>query len=287
MRTITLIPARSRPVGDLTVLRTLPSRQRRLVGPFIFWDHMGPVTLEPGRDADVRPHPHINLATVTYLFAGELVHRDSLGSEQPIRPGDVNWMTAARGIVHSERMTPAQRKAGATLHGLQVWVALPVEQEESEPSFQHVAGASLPVVSRPAATVRVVAGTAFGATSPVRVTSPMFYVEAMLEAGAALELPDGYSERATYVVEGTVQCNGQRVDRATMAVADATEPVTLRALEPSRVMLLGGEPVGERYIWWNFVSSSQERIERAKREWKDGAFAKIPGDDQEFVPLPE
>ncbi len=267
--------------------RTLPSMQRRLVGPFIFWDHMGPVTLEPGHGMDVRPHPHINLATVTYLFEGQIVHKDSLGSDQEIRPGDVNWMSAGRGIVHSERTGAELRKAGPAVHGLQSWVALPSDLEESEPSFQHVEGKSLPEVGRPGARLRVIAGRAFGETSPVRVMSPLFYVDARLDAGAELALPEEHAERAAYVVEGAVQCGGQRVEAGTMAVAGDGAYATIRALEGSRVMLLGGAPLGKRYIWWNFVSSSEERIERAKREWKGGAFPKVPGDDVEFVPLPE
>jgi redox-sensitive bicupin YhaK (pirin superfamily) len=290
MAAFTLIPARPRDLGGFSVRRALPSMQRRLVGPFIFWDHLGPVRLEPGHGMDVRPHPHINLATVTYLFEGEIVHKDSLGSDQSIRPGDVNWMTAGRGIVHSERTGAELRKSGPAMHGIQSWVALPAELEESEPTFEHVAGASLPEIGRPGARLRVIAGKAFGETSPVRTLSPMFYVEARLDAGAELSLPDEYDERAVYVVDGTVECNGQRVEAATMAVAEAGDRVTVRALGAARVMLLGGAAVGKRYIWWNFVSSSEERIERAKREWREreeSAFPKVPGDDVEFIPLPE
>ena len=287
MPSFTLLPGRVRDIGGFTVRRTLPSMQHRLVGPFIFWDHMGPVKLEPGHGMDVRPHPHINLATVTYLFEGEIVHKDSLGSDQAIRPGDVNWMTAGRGIVHSERTGAELRKSGSVVHGLQSWVALPAEQEEVDPAFQHVAGKSLPEVGRPGVRLRVIAGAAFGVASPVVVTSPMFYVEARLDAGAEVALPDEHAERAAYVVEGAIECDGQRVEPSTMAVAEAGDGRTIRALEPSRVMLLGGAPMGKRYIWWNFVSSSEERIERAKREWKEGAFPRVPGDDVEFIPLPE
>jgi redox-sensitive bicupin YhaK (pirin superfamily) len=248
---------------------------------------MGPTRLEPGHGIDVRPHPHINLATVTYLFEGEIVHRDSLGSDQSIRPGDVNWMTAGRGIVHSERTGAELRKAGAAVHGIQSWVALPTELEESKPAFEHVAGASLPEIGRPGARVRVIAGKAFEETSPVRILSPMFYVEARLAAGAELSLPDEYDERAVYVVEGTIECNGQPVEAGTMAVAETGAHVTMRALGDAHVMLLGGAAVGKRYIWWNFVSSSEERIERAKREWKERLFPKVPGDDIELIPLPE
>jgi redox-sensitive bicupin YhaK (pirin superfamily) len=269
------------------VRRTLPSTQHRMVGPFIFWDHMGPVRLERGLGMDVRPHPHINLATVTYLFDGEIVHRDSLGSDQAIRPGDVNWMTAGRGIVHSERTSAELRKAGPTMHGIQTWVALPTELEETEPAFQHIAGKWLPEVGLPGIRLRVIAGTAFGATSPVKILSPMFYLEARLDAGVELALPDEHAERAAYVVEGAVECDGGQVEPATMAVAEEGAHVTIRALRDSHVMMLGGAPVGARHIWWNFVSSSQERIEQAKRKWKEGGFPKVPGDDVEFVPLPE
>jgi redox-sensitive bicupin YhaK (pirin superfamily) len=287
MPVFTLIPPRIRDIGGTQVRRTLPSMQRRLVGPFIFWDHMGPLRLPPGDGMDVKPHPHIGLATVTYLFEGEIVHKDSLGSDQAIRAGDVNWMTAARGIVHSERTGAALRKSGSAAHGIQSWVALPTELEEMPPTFEHVEGKELPTVGLPGARLRVIAGSAFGATAPVRVSSPTFYVEAKLDAGAEIALPDEHAERAAYLVEGAIECDGQRLQEATMAVAESGVRATVRALQPSRVMLLGGAPVGKRHIWWNFVSSSEERIERAKREWKGGAFPKVPGDEVEFVPLPE
>jgi redox-sensitive bicupin YhaK (pirin superfamily) len=236
---------------------------------------------------DVRPHPHINLATVTYLFEGEIVHRDSLGSDQAIQPGDVNWMTAGSGVVHSERTAVALRKAGPAMHGIQSWVALPAELEETEPGFQHVAGKLLPEVGLAGTRLRVIAGTAFGETSPVKLLSPMFYVDAQLDAGSELTLPDEYAERAAYVVEGAIECDGRQVEAATMAVAEGGARATIRALRQSRVMLLGGAPLGPRHIWWNFVSSTQERIEQAKRKWKEGGFPKVPGDEVEFIPLPE
>jgi len=290
MASFSFIPGRVRDLGGLTVNRTLPSMSRRLVGPFVFWDHIGPATLEAGHGMDIRPHPHINLATVTYLFAGEIVHKDSLGSDQAIRAGDLNWMTAGRGIVHSERTGDALRKSGSAVHGIQSWVALPTELEETEPSFQHVAGRSLPELGQPGVRMRVIAGSAYGSMSPVQVLSPLFYVEARLDAGAELALPDEYAERAAYVVEGTIDCSGERTVVNTMAVAEEGTRATIRALEPSRVMLLGGAPLGQRYLWWNFVSSSKERLERAKREWKERVetvFPKVPGDDVEFIPLPE
>jgi redox-sensitive bicupin YhaK (pirin superfamily) len=283
----TLIPTRVRDLGGFRVRRALPAAERRLVGPFIFWDHMGPVRFGPGQGVDVRPHPHINLATVTYLFEGEIVHKDSLGSDQTIRPGDVNWMTAGRGIVHSERTGSELRRVGSNLHGIQSWVALPTELEEAEPDFHHVEGESLPEIRRPGALMRVLAGTAFGARAPVKVTSPLFYVEARLDAKVELALPEEYAERAAYVVEGAIDCGGQTVEAATMAVARSGTGARIRALQASRVMLLGGTPLGNRHIWWNFVSSSEKRIEQAKREWKQGAFPKIPGDEVDFIPLPE
>jgi redox-sensitive bicupin YhaK (pirin superfamily) len=286
MASFTLLAGRPRDLGGFSVNRVLPSMTHRLVGPFVFWDHMGPATLEPGHGMDVRPHPHINLATVTYLFDGEIVHKDSLGSDQAIRPGDLNWMTAGRGIVHSERTGDALRKSGSTVNGIQSWVALPTELEESEPSFQHVGGKELPELGLPGARLRVIAGAAFGETSPVRVLSPLFYVEAELDAGAELALPSEYVERAAYVVDGEIDCDGAQAGPNTMAVAATGAPATVRALTSSRIMLLGGAPLGNRYIWWNFVSSSKERIERAKQEWRGGAFPKVPGDEVEFIPLP-
>ncbi len=261
--------------------------RHRLVGPFIFWDHMGPIRLDPGQGLDVRPHPHIGLATVTYLFEGEIVHKDSLGSDQAIRPGDVNWMTAGRGIVHSERSSGEARKGGGLVHGLQSWVALPTESEEMEPAFQHVGAESLPELRLPGARLRVIAGTAFGEISPVEVLSPLFYVETRMDRGAELALPEEHGERAAYIVKGSIDCDGQIAEAGTMAVVEGRGHATIRAREDSCVILLGGAPlVGERHIWWNFVSSTEERIERAKREWKAGAFPNVPGDETELVPLP-
>jgi len=283
------IEARTRDLGDgVTVRRLLPSAARRMVGPFIFVDHIGPLQQAPGRGLDVRPHPHLNLATVTFLFDGEILHRDSLGSEQLIRPGAVNWMTAGRGIVHSERSPAAERKAGAHLHGMQLWVALPTADEQVEPSFQHLAAETLPQLDRPGAQLRVLAGTAYGVASPARVLSPLFYVEARLERGARLPLPDEHRRRAAYVVEGAVSVDGKPHRDGAMLVFREGSGAELHALEPSRVMLLGGAPLdGERHIWWNFVSSSLERIERAKEDWRARRFPSVPGDETEFIPLPE
>jgi redox-sensitive bicupin YhaK (pirin superfamily) len=282
------VEARTRDLGDgFTVRRLLPSAARRMVGPFIFLDHMGPVHLAPGHGLDVRPHPHINLATVTYLFDGEILHRDSLGSEQPIRPGAVNWMTAGRGIVHSERSPPVARKTGARVHGLQLWVALPKTAEEVEPTFRHHGVGDIPAVEWRGARLRVVAGSAYGVTSPVKVLSPLFYVDAQLERAAELRLPDAFTGRAAYVVEGSIACDGQVHGVSTMLIFRAGAAASVTALEPTRVMLLGGAPLdGERYIEWNFVSSSEARIERAKDDWRSGRFPRVPGDEVEFIPLP-
>ena len=286
-----VIRARRRDLGDgFVVRRVLPSPQLRMVGPFAFVDHMGPVELEPGHGLDVRPHPHIGLSTVTFLFDGELVHRDSLGVEQAIRPGDVNWMTAGRGIVHSERSSAAQRKSGARVHGMQLWVALPSAVEETEPSFQHHAAATIPSLEWPGVRLRVLAGAAYGAESPVAVQSPLFYVEAQLEAGATLALPDA-AERAAYVVSGALSVGGTPQatgDMVVFADGEAAGEAQLRAHTPSRVMLLGGAPLdGPRHIWWNFVSSSEARIQAAARAWRAREFPVVPGDDQDFIPLPD
>lgn len=284
----TVIDARPRDLGGFTVGRVLPAPARKLIGPFIFFDHMGPAAFPPGRGIDVRPHPHIGLATVTYLFEGEIVHRDSLGSHQPIRPGDVNWMTAGRGIAHSERTGSELRQSGSRLDGLQLWVALPLRHEETDPEFHHHPARDLPAAGVGRARIRVLAGSAFGQTSPVHTFSPLFYVDAAMPAGGELPLPDEYEERAAYVVSGTVACGNERADRGRMLVFTPGVKATLRALSDARVALVGGAPIdGERYIFWNFVSSSQARIEQAKRDWREGRFPKVPGDEREFIPVPE
>jgi redox-sensitive bicupin YhaK (pirin superfamily) len=283
-----VLRARPRDLGGFAVRRALPSGQRRLVGPFIFWDHMGPASFEPGHGVDVRPHPHIGLATVTYLFDGEIVHKDTLGSDQAIRPGAVNWMTAGRGIAHSERTSPEVRRPGAPVHGIQSWVALPLEHEEADPSFTHHPAHTIPESSRDGVRLRVLAGTAYGLASPAQVLSPMFYVEAVVPPGARLVLPDEHEDRAAYVVEGAIDCNGSAVAEGEMAVARSGVEIVVQARQASRVMLLGGARLeGQRHIWWNFVSSSEGRIEQAKRDWSERRFPKIPGDEVEFIPLPE
>ncbi len=284
---LTIIP-RSKDLGGFFVRRILPYAKRRMVGPFVFLDHMGPAEFPAGQGIDVRPHPHIGLATVTYLFEGEILHRDTLGSVQAIRPGDVNWMTAGRGIAHSERTGGSERNKPHRLHGLQSWVALPKAQEECAPEFFHHPAATLPMVEREGMRLHVIAGDAYGVQSPVKLYSPLFYVAATLQPGARLALPEGYTERAAYLVEGEVSVDGSALAPQSMAVFHPKEEAVLVATSAARVMLLGGEPFPEpRFIDWNFVSSSQARLEQARADWKEGRFPKIPGDAVEFIPLPE
>ncbi len=281
-----VVESRKRDLGGFEVRRVLPWGGGRMVGPFIFLDQLGPVAFAPGHGIDVRPHPHIGLATVTYLFEGELVHRDSLGVVQTIRPGDVNLMTAGRGIVHSERTGPEMRASGQRMHGLQSWVALPREYEEAEPAFDHTSAAKLLEQDGDGVKLRVIAGRAFGLASPVRVFSETFYVDVAMSAGAALDIPDEYAERAAYVLLGTVTAEGQDFGTGTLLIFSAGSRAQLVAKAASRVALLGGAPLGERHIWWNFVSSSNTRIEQARRQWADGAFPPVPG-ETESIPLPE
>ena len=283
-----VIPPRGRDLGGFQVSRLLPyGRRRRMVGPYIFFDRMGPKDLPPGlsREADVRPHPHIGLSTITYLYQGELMHRDSVGSEQPVRPGAVNWMTAGRGITHSERFDRLRREGGP-FDGIQAWVALPDEREEMDPGFWHYPGDTLPVFDDGGVCGRVIAGSLAGINSPVAVDSPQFYVHWQLRAGARVDLPAEYSERAVYVASGRVEVAGQPVDAGAMVVLAAGRPVTVAALDEAVVMALGGEPVGPRHIDWNFVSSSKERIEQARADWAAGRMKLPDMDNQEFIPLP-
>ncbi|HEV7893222.1 MAG TPA: pirin family protein [Pyrinomonadaceae bacterium] len=288
----TVVVTRVRDLVDgFKVRRVLPSARRRMVGPFIFLDQMGPEILSAGRGLDVAPHPHIGLATVTYLFNGELLHRDSLGTVQPIRPGEVNWMTAGRGIAHSERTPLEMRAADSDLFGIQSWVALPLRHEEIDPAFAHHDASELPVVEGEGKRVRLIAGSLYGARSPVETLSEMFYADAELERGARLHVPSEQEERAAYVVEGAVALSGDggTFEAGQLMVFKPGAEVTLEAHASStaRVMLLGGEPLdGRRHIWWNFVSSSSERIEQAKEDWKAGRFAPVP-EETEFIPLPE
>jgi redox-sensitive bicupin YhaK (pirin superfamily) len=279
----TEIVARARDLGGFVVGRVLPAIGRRMVGPFTFLDHMGPASVE---ELAVRPHPHINLATVTYLFEGEIEHRDTLGSHQTIAPGAINWMSAGKGIAHSERI--AKGGAPKPVHGLQLWVALPKSLEETDPFFEHTPASALPANVERGATTRVLCGEAFGAASPVRTASPLFYVDVVLEPGAKIALPNDYSERAAYVVEGAVTTGASRFEARHMAVFNKDASPTLVADGPTRLVLLGGEPLdGPRYIWWNFVSSSKERIEAMAEKWRSGTWAKIPGDGVEFTPAPD
>ena len=283
-----VIEPRKRDVEGLPVRRILPVAKKRMVGPFAFFDHMGPVDFAPGRGIDIRPHPHINLATVTYLFEGEIVHRDSVGSHQAIRPGEINWMTAGSGIAHSERTGPALRASGSRLHGIQLWVSLPKEHEETAPSFDHYARELLPCVDHGDARITVLAGSAFGLHSPVRAYSDLFYADAEIDDGAVFEVPSEHEERAAYVLEGTVTSGDRRFEGPVMLVFESGEEARLRATSDARLLLLGGAPLdGPRHIWWNFVSSSRERIDRAKHDWKEGRFAKVVGDEEELVPLPQ
>jgi redox-sensitive bicupin YhaK (pirin superfamily) len=282
-----VIEQRRRDLGGFEVGRVLPFAERRMIGPFIFFDHMGPEDFAPGipRSVDIRPHPHIGLSTLTYLFEGEIVHRDSVGSEQPIRPGEVNWMTAGRGITHSERFERA-RAEGGRVHGVQAWVALPREAEEAEPGFSHHEASELPTYEAQGLWARLIAGAAFGARANVKTFSPMFYVHWRLAAGVKAQLGAEYSERAAYVAVGSVEVDHQRFAAGRMLVFAAGKPIVLTAIEPSIVMLLGGEPVGERFIEWNFVSSSRERIEQAKEDWRQGRMRLPQLDDREWIPLP-
>jgi hypothetical protein len=280
-----VIEPRERDLGEFSVRRVLPSRDRRMVGPFIFFDHMGPAEFPPGKGIAVRPHPHIGLATVTYLFDGEIIHRDSLGYVQPIHTGAVNLMTAGRGIVHSERAGD-DLDTVSTLHGIQSWMALPAEQEECEPAFVHYPAARLPQLSIGDAAVRIIIGEAYGHASPVRAHSPMLYLECRLPAGSTLALPDSFAELAAYIVSGDVGIDEHRYSGGVMAVACPGRQVVLEAHADSHVMVIGGASVGERHIWWNFVSSTKQRIEQAKADWQRGRFEQVPG-ETEFIPLPD
>ena len=290
-----IISPRRRDLGGFEVGRVLPFAQRRSVGPFVFFDHMGPADFAPGHGIDVRPHPHIGLATVTYLFEGTFMHRDSLGSVQPIRPGDMNWMIAGSGITHSERTAPDTRAAGGPLHGIQSWVALPKSAEQNAPFFKHHPAATLPVVDLPGARLRVIAGSAFGVASPVEVQSPTLYVDADLEAGASITLTAEHQERALYVAEGAIRIDGADLPALQMAVLTEGVVVTISATAKTRLMILGGAPLdGPRLMWWNFVASDESLMDRAKTNWAKGdannfggQFTLPPGDDKEFIPLPQ
>ena len=283
-----VIVPRARDLGGFEVRRALPSARKQMVGPFIFFDQMGPALMQPGQGIDVRPHPHIGLATVTWLFDGSIYHRDSLGSSQPISPGELNWMTAGRGIVHSERTAPPELARERKVFGIQSWVALPKQFEETAPAFDHVEAHKLPVVDERGISARIIAGSLYGATSPVKTHSDLFYADVQMAAGSALPLPVEHEERGVYVAEGEIEVAGQSFTEGRLLVFRPGDHITLRAKSNARVMLLGGEPMdGPRYIWWNFVSSSKDRIEAAKDDWKQARFAIVPGDEKDFIPLPE
>lgn len=285
-----IIEARKAAIAPgMAVRRILPFRLRRMVGPFIFMDHAGPVEVVPeaASSMDVLPHPHIGLSTVSYLFGGNVTHRDSLGVEQVIRPGEVNWMTAGRGIAHSERFEDPAALAGGELEMIQTWVALPEQDEEAAPSFENYKQEQLPVFSDKGVWMRLIAGKAFGVKNKVKILSPMFYLHVVLDAGAPFTLPDGYSERAVYVAKGNLEVAGRFYTAGQMIVFSKNEEPVLRAREKSTLLLLGGEPLGPRFIWWNFVSSRRDRIEQAKADWKEGRIELPPTDNQEYIPLPD
>lgn len=287
-----IVKARDRDIGNLTVRRILPYATRRMVGPFIFFDHMGPAEFTPGMGLDVRPHPHINLSTVTYLFEGKIQHRDSMGSNQMIEPGDINWMTAGYGIVHSERTPQKERQDGSKINGIQLWVALPQDHEEMAPGFSHHPKDTIPQFETEGAHIRLLLGKAFGYQSPVPVLSDLFYAEVRIRKGNRFNWPVQNDELALYVVEGEITLEGLKVKSTEMAIAKDGEGVSLVADSDVLIMVIGGKPVGERFIYWNFVSSSKERLEEAKRLWAQGPhsdnsrFSPISDDNNEFIPLP-
>ncbi|MBN7797656.1 pirin family protein [Parahaliea mediterranea] len=280
-----IIKPREKDLGGFTVRRVLPVVGRKMVGPWIFFDHMGPVDFPPGQGINVRPHPHVNLATVTYLFEGEILHRDSLGSLQPIRPGDINLMIAGRGIVHSERERPEVTRAAHRLHGLQLWLALPEDDEEVAPAFYHYPSREIPAVEVGGVPLRVMMGTAYGVTSPVKTYASTLYVEAHLQAGQSLQLPDA-QERAVYVASGALNARDTAIPEHAMAVFTDRQGIVVEATREARIAVIGGEQVSERFIEWNFVSSRKERIEQAKADWIAQRFPKVAGDEEEFIPCP-
>lgn len=283
-----VIDPRARDLGDFEVRRVLPFAKRREVGPFVFFDHMGPVVFGAGKGINVRPHPHIGLATVTYLFDGAILHRDSLGTELSIEPGAVNWMVAGRGIVHSERTSEHDLARDVSMEGIQAWIGLPMADEETDPSFAHHAADDLPMFARGDVQYRIIAGTAFGQEAPVRVFSPIFYLHGEAPSGAAIDLPDNHEERAIYVVSGEITVDGDTIDAGKMVVFASGATPAIAATTDTRFMQLGGAPLdGKRAIWWNFVSSDADRMEAAKARWKSGGFDVVPGDEEEFIPLPD
>ena len=283
-----IIVPRARDLGGFTVGRVLPATERQMVGPFILLDSFGPGEMLITEKFDVRPHPHIGLATVTYISAGRIVHRDSIGSEQEINPGDVNWMTAGQGIAHSERARPEDIGKTRPVGGFQTWVALPKGHEETVPTFSHHGKDALPVIGANGATVRLIVGELYGERSPVETFSEMFYADVRLEPGAMLPVDSDHEERGAYILSGTVEVAGDRFEAGRLLIFRPGDRLAIKAVTPTNLMLLGGEPMdGPRHIWWNFVSSSKERIDAAREDWKAGRFDKVFGDEKEFIPLPE
>ena len=282
----TIIQPHVQDLGGFSARRLLPSDERTMVGPFIFFDHLGPAVFPPGKGVDVRPHPHINLATVTYLFEGALLHRDSLGTIQEIRPGEVNWMTAGKGISHSERSPQRDRNSQSTLHGLQTWVALPEESEETEPCFHHHPTTDIPTWETDGVTLKLIAGEAYGYGSPVKTFSPILYLDLQFPTGGSFTLTTSYRERAVYSVTPGIKVNGQPIEQHRLAILNPDQAVKITSDATGRCMVIGGEPLGVRHKWWNFVSSRLERIEQAKQDWQDWKFGQVP-EETEFIPLPE
>ncbi len=280
-----ILKPRDKDLGGFSVRRLLPTARRKMVGPWIFFDHMGPARFPAGSGINVRPHPHIGIATVTYLFDGEILHRDSLGSLQPIRPGDINLMVTGRGMVHSERERPEITATDHSLNGLQLWLALPEADEEIEPAFHHYPSNGIPTATVDGVAVRVMMGSAYGVSSPVRLFSDTLYLEADLQPGQTLMLPDA-EERAVYIVSGALTAQDTEMPARSMTVFSREPNVAVKATQASRIALIGGAPLGRRFIEWNFVSSHKERIEKAKKDWREGRFPKVPGDEEEFIPLP-
>ncbi|MEL7114703.1 MAG: pirin family protein [Pseudomonadota bacterium] len=284
----TLIVPRAVDLGEMTVRRALPSVKRQMVGPFIFFDQMGPAEFLTNEGIDVRPHPHINLSTLTYLFEGQILHRDSLGTEIAIEPGAVNWMSAGRGIVHSERTREDKKASGQRLFGLQTWMALPLDKEESDPKFAHHRATDLPIIVAEGISARLITGEAFGARSPLIAASETLYADIQLAEGATAPIDPITEERALYTISGTIEIAGDQFEPGQLLILKPGDRITVHAKSKARVMLFGGAPMeGPRYIWWNFVSSRLERIEQAKEEWARGRFETVPGDEEEFIPLPE
>jgi len=281
-----VLEPKDKDLGGFSVRRLLPATEQRSVGPFIFFDHLGPAVFPSGKGVDVRPHPHIGLATITYVFEGEILHRDSLGNVQPIRPNEINWMTAGKGIAHSERTPPDVRQAEHTLHALQLWVALPEEEQQTAPAFNHYGFEALPLVKDDNSSIRVMIGEAYGVRSAVKTFSSTLYVEVKLKAGQAITVPEHVEERAVYVVSGRLKAKETEIAMHIMAIFDSTPGVELIAMQDSTLVFIGGASLGKRIMWWNLVSSREDLLENAKQAWREGTFPKVPG-ETEFIPLPE